>query len=320
MSVQTRELSGARASSAVICPARAEYEGLQADRTDDTPAYLERAFNRGRKVGVLWARIMRDDLIATGRDPAELVVEDKCAWGPPEYGWEGHADLADYGERVVHEIYHAKGGVYREHKGWQAAWYAISKGDEWRAQVDVVDTSSEELASEDEGFSIQSYDVNVPGLRAHVLGLQARVVTAVALGEVNPADKISDTPRHPDCQSCAFMTTCHAGWQPPHPAGIPGLEDVFVALRVTDADRKAQASALKKTEDRRKELIEQIIEVFPDESSSVTSGDVTVKRTVVKPGVSFSLTDAIKAGHSLPAELEAFAKPRKGFDKWEVVE
>lgn len=317
MSIDTRNLRGARASSAVICAARAEYEGLGFDRTDETPAYLERAFARGKKVGVLWARILRDDLIATGRDPAELIVEDECPWGPPEYGYVGHADLTDYGEKIVHEIYHAKGGAYREHKGWQAAWYAISKGPEWRAQVDVIDTTKDELESDDEGFSIQSYDVNPAGLRQHILELQARVVTAVALGEVNPADKVSQSPHHAECRSCAFMSTCHAGWRPTPPDEVPGLEADFDALRILQADlagAEAKVSEIKRMRDEKRDGVREYLQP----GVPVLSGDTVIKVIEVKGRTTVSLTDYQKAGHEIPAELEAFVKHGKPSERWFV--
>lgn len=313
----TRTLTGARASSAVICAARAEYEGLGVEQSNDPPAYLERAFRRGKKVGTLWARIMRDDLIAEGRDPAELVVEDECAWGPPEYGYVGHADLADYGEKVIHEIYHAQGGAYREHKGWQAAWYAISKGPEWRAQLDVVDTTKGELESEDEGFAIQSYELNVTGLRLLVLELQARVITAIALGEVNPADKISQTPHHSDCRTCSFASICHQDWRPALPEDVPGLEDDFDALRILTADvqgKEADLAAAKRLRDDRRDAVRE----FLPAGVAILSGDVSVKRIEVAGRVTVKLGDYRKAGYQIPAELAPFVTEGKPSERWSV--
>lgn len=315
MSITTRELSGARASSAVICVTRAQHEAIGTPRDDAMQDGLKRYFHRGRKVGLLWARILRDDLIAQGRDPAELIVEDECAWG---LGWVGHADLSDYGEKVVHEIYHAKGGAYREHKGWQAALYADSKGPEWRAELHVIDTSPDELENEDAGFSIQPYTVNVDGLRDRVESIKSRVIAAAQAGEWNPSDRVGTSPFDTECRSCVFARTCWDGWQPPEPDEVVGLEDLVEQYRIVDGDlahASAKEASLKKQRDELRDAIRPYTRVgVPLDAGT----GVTIRRTEVAGRISVKLGDFRKAGYEIPAELEPFVSESKSSERWKV--
>lgn len=309
--MSTVTLTGARWSSAVRCAAKAEHEALGTPKDDNAPPWLDNAFARGFHIGEAWAMIQATRLEASGKT---VERELEVPWGPPEFSWRGHVDLADMTDRIVYEAYHSKDLDAREEKILQAAGYATMLGPDWRAVVVAINATDTDA---DGGFATRPIPVSVDGKRAEVLDIQARVVTAVALGEYNPDDRVSDTPKHPECQACPFLSVCHAGWTPPAPQEVVGLEDTFVQLRVTDGDRKATAANLLRIEKRRKELIETI-EQYVQPGIPVTSGDVTIRRTHIAEGVSFSLTDALKAGHSLPVELEAFAKTRKGYDKWEV--
>lgn len=313
-----RILTGARWSEAVRCERRAAYQGLNTEPTNERPRWLEDAFDRGIPVGEMWGLVQGARLRAQGH---EVSLEHEVPWGPPELNWHGHADLLDLTDAIVDEAYHSAALEFREVKALQNAGYVDlldeATGRKHRGVLTAINATDGDRLG---GMALKRYPVEMDGpngLRPRVRAIRERVIAAVQAGDAELAPRVSDTPKHAECQACVFMSRCHAAWTPPSPEEIIGLEDTFQALRVTDADRKAQAAALKRTEDRRKELIESIAEYVP-EGASVTSGDVTVRHTRVADGVTFSLTDALKAGHSLPAELEAFAKTRKGYSKWDV--
>lgn len=308
----TRILTGARWSSAARCAAKAEHEALNSPGAEDKPQWMDGAFARGFHIGVAWAMIQAEALRTEGK---EAEVELEVPWGPPEFGWRGHVDLANMTDRIVYEAYHSKDLELRDEKILQAAGYATSLGPDWRAVVVAINATDVDA---DGGFATRMFPVDVSAFREEVLLRQAEVVTAVAMGEYNPADRVSDTPNHAECKSCPFSSICHAGYVPPIPEEVVGLEDKFVALRIADSDRHHAKAKLAATEAVRAGLIEQIAEFIP-ENHTVQCGDVTVKRITVKPSLTFSLTDALKAGHALPVELEAFAKPKRGYDRWEVI-
>lgn len=305
--MSTITLTGARWSSAVRCPAKAEHEALNSPREENQPAWLDRAFSRGFHVGEAWAMIQASRL-----ENAERELE--VPWGPPEFGWRGHVDLADMNERVVYEAYHSKQHDFREEKALQAAGYAISLGADWRAVLVAIDATDVDA---DGGFAIKPYPVEVDGLRERVLDIQARVVTAAALGEYNPADRISDTPNHAECKACPFSHICHAGYVPPAPEEIVGLEDKFEELRITDSDLHHAEARIKDIKGRQKGLREQVREYLTP-GIPVTSGDTTVIVREVSGRTTFSVTDYTKAGNQIPDSLLPFVKHGKGHERWDV--
>ena len=163
MSTDTRNLQGARLSSAARCPVRAQHEALGAPREDNPPPWLDGAFARGFHVGEAWAMIQAKHLEADGK---ECVAEMEVPWGPPEWGWVGHVDLANLTDKIVYEAYHSKDLAFREEKAMQAAGYAVSLGADWRAVVVAIDATD---VTRDDGFAIHPYPVNVEALREDVL-------------------------------------------------------------------------------------------------------------------------------------------------------
>jgi hypothetical protein len=306
MAIDTRNLQGARASSAVRCIARAEFEGLGYERTDETPEFLQRAFKRGVNVGKAWAAGM-----VASEDHSDFEIEAEIPWG---LGWTGHADLLDNRNHVVWEAYHAAGGAFREEKALQSAFYADEKGPDWKAFLAVVDTTD---VHDDEGFAVQPYEINVDGLREHVRDIKRRVVAAVEAGAVNPADKVGDTPFHQECRSCPFASTCWAGWQPPAPDEVPGLEADFDALRILGSDlhhAEAKVAEIKRMRDEKRDAIREYLPI----GRAVVSGGIIIKRTEVAGRVSVKLGDFRKAGFDLPAELEPFVSEGKPSERWKV--
>lgn len=308
MSVDQRNLTGARASSAVRCITKAQHEALGTPRDDDQQAWLEKHFRRGVNVGKAWAAGV---ISADGSRVNEYWLEAPVKWG---LGWEGHADLIDTERKIVYEAYHAAGGAFREEKALQAAFYADSLGPEYTAELAVIDTTD---VHDEEGFAVQPYEINVDGLRDRVRDIKQRVITAVEAGAWNPADRVSDTPHHSECRSCPFSATCFAGWEPPAPQDVPGLEDKFEALRITESDLH-HAEAQAKTVKQRRDLQREAIREYLEPGIPVTSGDTTIQITEVKGRTSVKLSDYQKAGNQIPDTLAPFIKHGKGHERWDV--
>ncbi len=307
----TRTITGARWSSAVRCATKAQHEALGTPREDNPPPWLEGAFARGFHVGEAWAMIQAKRLEA---DAKTVECEMEVPWGPPEFGWRGHVDLANLTDKVVFEAYHSKELEFRDVKAMQAAGYATSLGPDWRAVVVAIDATD---VTRDDGFAVRPYPVNVAGLRARVLETQARVVTAVALGEWNPDDRVSDTPKHAECQACPFSSVCHAGWTPPAPQDVVGLETSFDALRIVQSDlshAEAKVADLKRMRDEYREDVREYLPL----GVPVESGGVVIRRSEVAGRVSVKLADFTKAGFTIPSELEPFVSQGQPSERWKV--
>lgn len=305
MSVETRNLRGARASSAVRCIAKATHEALGSSREDENQAWLEKHFRRGVNVGRAWASAAKGN----------VKLEAEVPWGPVEYGWVGHADVLNYDDRIVYEAYHAAGGEFREVKALQAAFYADELGPEWRAELVVIDTTD---VSDEEGFAVQGYEINVDGLREKVQDIKHRVITAVNRGEVNPKDRVGDSPFHAECYSCPFKAHCWDGWQPPAPDEVAGLEDLVEQYRIVDGDlasASAKEASLKKQRDELRDAIRPYTRVgIPLDAGT----GITIRRTEVAGRVSVKLADFRKAGFEIPAQLAPFVSESKPSERWKV--
>lgn len=302
MSVDTRNLSGARASSAVRCIAKAEHEALGTPRDEEAQQWLEKHFRRGVNVGRAWASSAKGN----------VTLEAEIPWG---LGWVGHADLLNHDDRIVYEAYHAAGGAFREEKALQAAFYADELGPEWKAELVVIDTTD---VSDEDGFAVQGYEINVDGLRDHVRDIKARVVAAVQDGSVNPADRVGDSPHHSECFSCPFRSHCWDGWQPPSPDEVVGLEDLVEQYRIVDGDL-AGASQKKASLERQRDELRDAIRPYTRVGVPLDAGTgVTIRRTEVAGRVSVRLGDFRKAGYQIPEELEPFVSESKPSERWRV--
>lgn len=308
MSIDTRNLRGARASSAVRCIAKAEHEALGTSRDDENQAWLEKHFRRGVNVGRAWAAGFK----AQHQYPSEVELEAEIPWG---LSWVGHADAVDFEHKMVYEVYHAAGGEFREAKALQAALYADSLGPEFGAELQVIDSTN---VSDEEGFAVQPYEINVDGLRDRVRDIKDRVVAAVQDGSVNPNDRVGDSPHHSECFSCPFRSHCWDGWQPPQPDEVVGLEDLVEQYRIVDGDL-AGASQKKASLERQRDELRDAIRPYTRVGIPLDAGTgITIRRTEVAGRISVKLGDFRKAGYQIPSELEPFVSESKPSERWKV--
>lgn len=314
--IEDRILTGARASTAVRCMAAAEYQGLQIEGDPTRMDWLKNAgyLDRGLDLGEAWAIQQEKLLAAEGKTG---IREHAAPWGPAEYGWETHADLAIMDDKVVWEVQVAAGGAVREEKLLQAAFGADVRGEDWKAALAIIDPGDVDARDVMKVHLIPIEMDGPDGLRVKVRDIQARVIAAVQAGAVNPADKVASKPTHGECFSCAFKEKCWEGYVPPEPVEMVGLEDKFEALRITDGDVEATERQLKTIKERQKLQRDGVLE-FLEIGIPITSGDTTVTVREVRGRTTFSVTDYTKSGHQLPDQLLPFVKHGKGHLRWDV--
>lgn len=316
-----RILSGARWSEAVRCEHRAALQGLGVTPTDERPRWLENAFDRGIPVGEMWGLVQGNRLRAQGH---EVSLEHVIPWGPPEFEWEGHADLLDLTDCIVDEAYHSKDLEFREVKALQNAGYVDlldeSTGRPHRGVLTAINAAD---GDRNDGMALKRYPIVMDGpngLRPRVRGIRERVIAAVQAGDAELAPRVSDTPNHTECQACPFLSVCHAGWTPPAPEEVVGLETTVDALRVTESDYHHATAALERIKERRDQLRDEI-RPYTQPGIPLDAGTgVLVKRIEVAGRTSVQLGAFTKAGYAIPAELEPFVKHGAASERWTITE
>lgn len=311
MSFTREDLKGARWSSAVRCIARAEFQALEIQGDEDAHSPLHDAFARGVNAADNW---VSQQAILCQEQGKELYREVEVSWGP-EGRWTGHADAVITPDEVVMEAYHSVGGVFQEHKGLQAAFYAHKLGPSYRAMLAALDTTDVGI---DGGFAVTLYPVDVTGLRERFEDIEARVVAAYLAGAVNFADRAEDSPAGKECEHCAFRGPCWAGYEYPLPEEVPELADLLDRLALAQSNRAhIDAAALEAKQDVYS-LRDEIRQYLPT-GRVVSAGGVQVKRVETAPRRSFKLGDYLKAGHVMTGPMREFAREsdRPG-ERWYV--
>lgn len=311
MSART-DLTGARLSSAVRCVARAEHEALGSPRDENAQTFLQEHFVRGVNVAKAWVRDQEELTRAEGKS---LIAEMPIPWGPPELGWEGHADAVLLDDKVVIEAYHAKGGDFRRNKALQAAAYASLLGPEWRAMLAVLDSTD---IDEDEGFAVTMIPLEVPVLALETTAIMARVVAAVAEGAWNPDDRIAETPADNECRHCPFREVCWAGWEPPVPDYMPELDDLAADLARLQSSR-AHARAQVDDYDVQIEQARNELRPYMRPGVPLQAGGVNIKRLEIAPRRTFRFAAYADAGHLVTPTMREFIKEsREPGERWYV--
>lgn len=136
-------------------------------------------------------------------------------------------------------------------------------------------------------------------------------------------ERVCSRPSDAIGKGCPFAATCFADWERPDPIEIEGdvarLANVLVA---EDAAVKRAKVLLARREERRegtRAALRQLIE--PATEYVTAAGELAVAITRVKGRVSFSLTEAVKAGVWTPDDDERFApfvKESAGYDRFNV--
>lgn len=307
----SRTLTGPRASSAVICPRRAVYEGLGIEREPNTPAQ-EGYFRRGRFMGLAMAHDLQALLAERGRPPAELEVE--VPWPKDDPIGVGHADAYVTDTLTIVEYVSSVGCDLPRHKPLQAGLYALHHPEATSAVVISVDPSS---------FAEQAYPLDLEGREEEVERIVDTVVRGVRDGELperamrQNGEGVVEGPSEWPCFDCPFRRTCWKEWEPWPTAELP---DSYApkALRLAELiDLLARYKQEPEAEREQKELRAEL-RARMSPGVTYTCAGLTLRFTEVAPSRRFSLSDAEKAGHALPEHLEAFVTESGGHERWTV--
>jgi hypothetical protein len=296
----TRDLTGPRWSSAVMCPRKAFYEAADAPRRQWLPHELQR-FRRGQ----VWEEAVVADVVdgfrRQGRRPRR---QETVAWPAADPIGTGHMDCYIPSEHLVVEVVSNAGGQLPEYKCLQVAGYTLNHPNAEQAVVMSVDTHT---------GSDPVYPIDLGGLEPRVREIEQAVVDGVRSGE-EPC-RVCRTPFDGPAQMCPFVEHCFRDWE------FPPLEELLadpkeLELLADAEDDVADArKALKDAEEKRNEVRGRLRPLIPANAESIAGG-ITVRRTVFE-SASFSLSDARKAGHSLPRKLRAFEKTSEQ-ERWTV--
>lgn len=289
--MSVKALTGVRLSSCASCLRRGFYEGTGAERTP-LPEAAER---------LLKIRIAQNDGIvamhaAEMRDEGDSVeLEAEIPWGP-DGCWTGHADLVNHTRRLVREYTGTAGCDLDTRKVRQVAWYAHHFG--YSAEVVVFDPQTGEM---------RVYPVNVAAFGWEMENIEVEITDALALND--PPERVCKTPYDGPAMFCGFVRTCFEGWSWPSPAICDDPDTIALAeeLAALDEQVKQGAEAVK----RQKEL-KGLLAGLVEHGVDVQCGPIKVRISDVAAGETLPLGDLRKAGHTLPAVVEAFVKPRAG--------
>lgn len=311
MSVRT-DLKGARWSSATRCIARAEHEALGSPRDDEAQTFLQDAFVRGVSAADAWVDRQRKLTLENGKT---LIPEFVVAWGPEEFGWEGHADAVIVEDKLVIEAYHAKGGTFRKEKALQAAGYAHQMGKTWRAMLAVLDTTD---VTEDGGFHVTYYPLEVEALAVETDEIMRKVSTAALAGKWNPEHRVADNPGHNECRNCPFRATCWEDYVPELPVFTPELDDLATRLAAKQSER-AHAKATCNALDEEVDDLRAQLRPFVPAGTAVIAGGVQIKRIETAPRRTFRFAAYEGAGNIVtPSMLDFMNEASETGERWYV--
>lgn len=300
MSADTRDLSGVRASTAVRCPRAAVYQHQDAPRRAWTDRELQ-TFRRGQG----WHDVVLSHIVQgfndQGRRPRR---EETIPWPVENPIGVGHADLFVPSERTVVEVVSNAGGHLPEEKVTQAALYALNHRNADQAVVLAVDTHTGDE---------HVYPIDLSGLEPRVREIEQTVVDGVRTGV--PPERTCRTPFDGPAQFCPFVEHCFADWEWPPLEELLVDPDELELLADAEDDVADARKALKEAEEKRNEIRGRLRPLIPANAESI-AGSVAVRRTVFESR-SFSLSDARKAGHSLPRKLRAFEKTSEQ-ERWTI--
>lgn len=304
-----RILTGARWSSAVVCPRRAVYEHQGAPRADWSAETLS-MFRRGRFIGRAIAEDMDESLREQGRPVGEHEREVK--WPAEDPFATGHADYYIPDERTIVEVVSTADCALPAHKAVQAAGYALNDADADAGMVLSIDPST---------YMERTYPLDLEGLREEVERVEWLVTGGVRTSHLPRRAMVDggevESPSQRPCFGCPYMEHCWKGHEP-YPVG--SLPETLHEAVVELADLEDQISRFKKVphlEERRQVIRDRLRgQMIP--GAKYRGAGIQVQFTPVAPSRRFSLSAFEKAGHEMSGPAVEFVTESGGFDKWTV--
>jgi hypothetical protein len=299
--VTALDLTGARLSSAVVCPRQSWYQHIGAEETQID----------GRDQELLEWRRAQNDLVV-GEYAAALRAEGHDVHTELAISWldgqaEGHADLVDFTDGVVAEFTGTAGADLPERKVLQATAYAHLLGLE--AAVVSFDPSS---------GTKRAYPIDMDAKRPDAVAAMEAVARAIETGE--PPERVCSTPNDQPARWCRFRdSVCMPQFLWPDPEAIDDPEVIELAAELADAiDEKGLKKRDFTAADERVTALKEQLAARVEHGVALVAGGVSLKVTDVAGRETLSLGDMRKAGVSLPDELAPFVKRGEGY--WKIDE
>lgn len=307
-----RTLTGARWSTITRTGcARTGVYGYQHAPTDEIPARrreeLERYYERGKMIED-WA-VAKDIVTGALSSIAERQVE--IPW-PIRADLDapigtGHADAYDPPERLIVEYVSTEAAALPEGKVLQAAGYALNHPDATEAVVVSIDPHT---------LLRRQYPIDLDGVAPKVRELEDAIVAGIA-GEM--PERVCSQPSDGYHKGCPFVGVCFDGWEPSPLEQLVGLDAKLERLAdLTDQakDAKTAAAQIEAERDALRDELRPLLDA--GETYRAPGSRILVKRSAWIQSGGFSLADATKAGHTLPADLAAFVSPPSERERWTV--
>lgn len=302
MSRDQRVLTGARWSSAVVCPRKAVYEHTDAPRGEFDDTTLRR-FRRGHA----WGKIVADDVVAALRaDGQRPRTEEEVPWPAAAPIGIGHADIYLPRARRIVEVFSTDGTSYPAHKGLQAAGYCTNHPNAEDAVVLVVDR-----ATGDE----RVYPIDVAELEPRVREIEEAVTNAIASGD--PPPRAADHPHAFPCSECVFRDHCWDGWDAPPLVVVDGADNDATELADIEDSIAATKQTLKDLEADRAAVRERLAPYLTP-GVPAACGGVILRRTITAGRRSFAVGAYEAAGHRLDETAAAFVTDAAPSERWSV--
>lgn len=303
-----RQLTGARWSTITRTGcARAGVYGYQHAPQDELREsrreQLERYFERGKMIEE-WA-VAKD--LASGALSAETKRQAAIPWPLRAPVGTGHADAYDPAERGIVEYVSTDQAALSEGKVLQAAGYALNHPEAVQAVVVSIDPHT--LVRRD-------YPIDLEGVAPRVRDLEDAIVAGIA-GDM--PDRVCAQPSDGYHRGCPFVGVCFEGWEPTPLDQLIGLDEKLERLAdLTDQAKDAEqhAERVKAERDALRDELRPLL--VAGEAYRASEARILVKRSAWVQTGGFSLSDARKAGHTLPAELEAFVSPPSERERWTI--
>lgn len=294
--------TGARWSSAVVCPRRAVYDHFGAPQTEPSDQ-VKRWRRRGKAVEQAIRGEIISDLRAQNRRPRR---EEVVPWPASDPLGEGHLDCYVPHTREAIEIKSRAGASLDASAALQVAGYCLNHPNAETAQVVSVDPSS---------FDEVWYPINVEALIPHIRELEQTVVAACGGGDL--PDRVCRHPGEAEGRFCPYAPTCFEGWERPTPDVLLLDAEAVRLADATDETSRLEREA-KAAKERRDALRAELRPHLAAGAELETPSIAKLKRTEIAGRQTLSLTDMASAGYSLPAELEPFKSVGKPSERWTV--
>lgn len=287
-----------RWSMASRCARQGAY-ALLGEEPAEPDEQTRRYFLRGKQIG----RYVVEQLEA--KFGATDVVAEKAVEWPAGIG---HADAFVQSEALTVEVKSRTSLEVTDDDLAQIAGYMHFDPDSERGGLILVHPSS----LDERVLPVLLTDE----LRGQVEEAVERVVRAGKTGEL--PERCCERPSDARSKMCPFAEVCFSDWTAPPVIQVNGqVAELAPELYRAELDTKQARRLTAEAEARRDELRAQLRDVL-EPGMVYEAGGYRLRRTVVKPRVTYDVASALKAGQLAEANVAAFRRVGQGHDRWSV--